>query len=120
MNQVDFLEEAVNYFNRFEEVNDYSGRGMNGRIASHVKIGTCIDIGIEGSPLTKIGDATDWDRLTGECNKIDRDQFFKYTKQSDLSNKAINFGHHPKHDFLWAETRHPDKIGTIHHYFFRK
>lgn len=38
MNQVDFLEEAVNYFNRFEEVNDYSGRGMNGRIASHAII----------------------------------------------------------------------------------
>jgi hypothetical protein len=85
---------------------------------SHTKIGTCIDIGKMDHRLTQIGDATDWQRLTDECKSIKRQQFIKHTGDKCLASKAINFGRHPKYDFIWVEVPHKDKIGTVHHYYF--
>lgn len=89
---------------------------------SHLFVGTCKDIGKKNCPLTRAGDASKWDRMTTEESApISKQEFFSHVgdEHKGLADKAVGFGKHPQHKFVWAEVPHKDGKGTVHHYFFR-
>lgn len=88
---------------------------------THSHVGTCLDIGRKGTHLNRICSASDWDRMTTEESKpISHGEFITATNDKKIASKAIRFGKHPEHGFVWAEVNHPDKKGTIHHYYFKE
>lgn len=85
---------------------------------THFYVGNCLDFDNSDTQLGKIGNASDWEKLTiEESYKIPKKKFEEATGEKI---KAINYGAHPKHGFVWAEIPNKDKKGTIHLYYFPK
>lgn len=113
---MDHLAEDPSYYSKLK------GSGLADELKksknpTHTFVGKCTDIGKRNCLLTKAGSASDWDRMTTEESyPISKEKFEEHTGK--VFPKAIAFGAHPEHGFIWAEVPHSDKKGTIHHYFF--